>query len=152
MHSRIIELSTQPISEDERISESDYYDNGFIGNIADYVNGKTNRERDIKWFIAFLKAKDIIVANTDESFTMGENVREKFFKERYEQLKNHMGNMSLEEFCSDSLNVYQFKTYIENKYGFYIHNDGCYETLDNFMRYVLDGQTWYFGGTLDYHF
>lgn len=152
MHSRIIELSTEPIKVSERICQSDYYDNGFIGYIADYVDGDTDRESDIKWFIKYLKDKDMILKSNDASFTFGENVREKYFKEKYDALKECMENMSFKKFCSDSLDLYKIQMHIEDKYDFYIHHDGAYQTLDNFMRNVEDRQTWYFGGTLDYHF
>ena len=152
MHSRIIELSTIPITVDERICESDYYDNGFIGNIADYVDGDTDREYDIKWFIDCLIGKEMIAKSDNESFTLGENAREKYFKEKYDALKECMDNMSLEKFCTDSLDLYKIQMYVEDKHDFYIHHDGYYETLDSFMRDVKDGDTWYFGGTLDYHF
>lgn len=152
MHSRIIELSMEPIAVDERICESDYYDNGFIGRIADYVDGNTNREHDIDWFIGYLKGKDMIAKSDNESFTFGDNVREKYFKEKYDALKELGDNMTLEKFCTDSLDLYRICAYIEDKYNFYIHHDGYYETIDSFMRYVEDGHTWYFGGTIDYNF
>ena len=152
MHSRIIELSTEPICVDERICESDYYDNGFIGAIADYVSENTDRNHDIEWFVSYLKSKNVVSKSNEESFTLSDNFREKYFKEKYDALKECVSNMSFETFCKNSLDLYRVTSYIEDKYEFYIHHDGYYETLDSFMRNANDGQTWYFGGTLDYHF
>ena len=152
MHSRIIELSKKPIKKGERIRESDYYDNGFIGNIANYVSGDVDREHDIKWFVSYLKGKDMLIKSDNKSFTLGSSAREKYFKEKYDALKEYIANVSLEKFCTYSLDLYRIGAYIEEKDDFYIHHDGYYETLDSFMRHVEDGDTWYFGGTLDYHF
>ena len=83
MHSRIIELSTEPICVDERICESDYYDNGFIGAIADYVSENTDRNHDIEWFVSYLKSKNVVSKSNEESFTLSDNFREKYFKEKF---------------------------------------------------------------------
>ena len=152
MHSRIYQISKTPVDMDDYIDEEKYYDHWFTNSVADYVDGDTDRENDIKWFVKFLKSKDMILESNDESFTLGENVREKYFKEKYDALKECMENMSFKKFCSDSLALYKIQMHIEDKYDFYIHHDGAYQTIDNFMRNVEDGQTWYFGGILDYHF
>ena len=48
MHSRIYQISTNPIHKDDYIDESNYYDHWFTNSVADYVNGDTNRADDIK--------------------------------------------------------------------------------------------------------
>ena len=50
MHSRIIELSKDPILEHERMCESSVPD-WFYHSIADYTDADTDRDHDIKWFL-----------------------------------------------------------------------------------------------------
>ena len=48
MHSRIFQVSMEPIEKDDYILERDYWDHWFTREIADYVNGSTNRNDDIR--------------------------------------------------------------------------------------------------------
>ena len=50
MHSRIIELSKDPILKHERMCESSVPD-WFYHSIADYTDADTDRDHDIKWFL-----------------------------------------------------------------------------------------------------
>ena len=50
MHSRIIELSKDPILKNERMCESSVPD-WFYHSIADYTDADTDRDHDIKWFL-----------------------------------------------------------------------------------------------------
>lgn len=153
MHSRIIELSKTPIEVDERICESDYYDNGFVGNIADYVNGDTDRTYDIEWFTGYLKEMDLLTVSNEERITFSNDIKEKFFRKKYEEFKKLTSELTFDEFTNASgYQLYLIKNCIEDKFGFYIHYDGCYYTLEAFMKYYAnDNDTWYFGGTIDYH-
>lgn len=152
MHSRIIELSTEPIKMNERITESDYWDNGFIDNIADYVIDVNEEERisSINWFINYLKSKDLLFTNDKEKIVFGTNVKEKHFRNSFEEFDKSLKGMSFEDFCNR--NIYDLMDKIEDKYGFYIHFEGCYYSFDSFVRWFdLDEMEFYFGGILDYH-
>ena len=48
MHSRIIELSKEPVLKQERISEASIPE-WFYNTIADYTDANTDRDHDIKW-------------------------------------------------------------------------------------------------------
>jgi len=51
MHSRIIELSKEPVLKQERISEASIPE-WFCNTIADYTDANTDRDHDIKWFLS----------------------------------------------------------------------------------------------------
>lgn len=153
MHSRIIELSKEPIGVDERICESDYYDNGFIGSIADYV-ASCDRTDAINWICGCLKNKDVITEFDTNKIVFSEDVKEKYFRDSFEEFKKLTSEITFEEFTRDNtFKLYLIKQSIEDTSGFYVHYDGCYWTLDGFIRRcVEDNSTWYIGGTIDYHF
>ena len=152
MHSRIIELSRKIVEVDDRICEDDYYDNGFIGNIADYV-AECNRIDAIEWFAGYLQSRDVITEFDFVKMVFSSDVKEKFFRDKYEEFKKLTSELSFEEFTdSFGMDLYRIQNCISEKFGFYVHYDGCYYTLDNFIREcVKDGETWYIGGVLDYH-
>ena len=61
MHSRIIELSKDPILKHERMCESSVPD-WFYHSIADYTDADTDRDHDIKWFLdAVARVVDVAV-------------------------------------------------------------------------------------------
>jgi hypothetical protein len=153
MHSRIIELSQEPIKVDDRICESDYYDNGFISSIADYVTS-CDRTDAINWVCGYLKNKDVVTEFDTNKIVFSENVKEKFFKDSFEEFNKLTNKITFEDFVGkDDFKLYLIKQSIEDTSGFYIHYDGCYWTLDYFIRRcVEDNEIWYIGGALDYHF
>lgn len=67
MHSRIIELSKDPILKHERMCESSVPD-WFYHSIADYTDADTDRDHDIKWFLDAV-ARVVDVAEDGKSFT-----------------------------------------------------------------------------------
>ena len=153
MHSRIIELSKTPIEVENRICESDYYDNDFIGSVADYVTS-CDRTDAIEWLAGYLKNKGVITEFNTETMTFTEDVKEKFFRDKFEDFKKLASELTFEEFAKDKsgFKLYLIQNCIREKFGFYIHYDGCYWTLDDFIRDCVDNnETWYFGGALDYH-
>lgn len=70
MHARIWQVSTKPVEDDERLSESSFYDN--TGDFADYVSDmtRTEEEEDIKdWLPRILKG--LFVCNGRELTFVG---------------------------------------------------------------------------------
>ena len=71
MHSRIIELSKDPILKHERMCESSVPD-WFYHSIADYTDADTDRDHDIKWFLdAVARVVDVAASIFKESFVFG---------------------------------------------------------------------------------
>lgn len=156
MHSRIFQISREPISKDKYISEDDFYDSGFIGEIADYVSDDTNRDDDIEWIKARLEG---VVDFNGDSFTIKDQRKyfEKSFSDFLEAIKD-ISLLTFKDFCTDA-NDFSYKMYkLENAYrdefGFYINDIGEYgtEPFDDFMRRAKNGDVFYIGATLDYHF
>lgn len=149
MHSRIFQLSSQPINEDDYITEDLFYD-GFVGSIADYVSSDTDRESDIEWFISFLEKYGVKREGNAAYFPKG--FKEIYFEKRLKELKEKVSNMTLHDFC-DSFEAYSLCALIEDRYGFYIYTDSHgLMTLDDFVRNLENEDKFYFGATIDYHF
>lgn len=152
MHSRIFQIATKPISKDEWITEMDFYENhSFLGAIADYVNDDTNREEDIQWLLSKFKNMPVEYNKEESSIVFLKGFKETYFKERFEQLKEKVNHMKPEDFL-DSYEVYKIENLLKDQYGFYMYEDGWNRPLDEFVRHLIEGQKYYFGSTIDYHF
>lgn len=81
MHSRIIELSKDPILKNERMCESSVPD-WFYHSIADYTDADTDRDHDIKWFLDAV-ARVVDVAEDGKSFTFKPKAKQKYFERQY---------------------------------------------------------------------
>ena len=61
--------------------------------------------------------------------------------------------MSLDEFSTDSMKIYQLKQNVDGGSGFYIYSaDFGWETLDSFIRCMEEDEAYYIGGIIDYHY
>lgn len=147
MHSRIIQLSHQPITEDEYITEELFYD-WFVGTIADYVSSTADREGDIDWFTSYLSYFG--AERKDDTVYFPDNFKENYFKERLEKLKDRVSKITLEDFY-DSAVTYGLVKLINDKYGFYVYLDYLMP-LDDFVRKLKGNETFYFGNIIDYRF
>ena len=168
-HSRIFKVQSNLKENFEKLREADYYDNGFLNSVGDYVSEDTNTKEDYEWLA---------------SCTMSE-----LFTVRFE------GVVELESDCEDDsdsmplayldIDVDKTKQYIEKRLtdyaekvaedpyfalsyegetmingdfgGFYIEEDGWgYETLFRFLVRVIKLHkegivTYRLEGSLDYH-
>lgn len=60
--------------------------------------------------------------------------------------------MTFEDFL-DSYEVHKIESLLKDRFGFYVHEDNWTMPLDEFVRRLLiEGQKYYFGSTIDYHF
>ena len=158
MHSRIYQVSTEPISTDELSHEHDYEDY-FVGRIADYVaeieyKGK-GYEQDLKWL---QEATDGIEVNTEKG-TMKITSREAYFRNKYytfQEFLRKLNSMTLTEFIEQygraRLNLYELQCAYEDKYSFYVDVAGETEPLDSFVRSAEENKVYYIGTITDYHF
>jgi hypothetical protein len=152
MHSRIFQISFDPIEKKEYIVESNYWDHWFVREIADYVNGNTDRDDDIKWLEdccdGFVFGKD-----DDGEYFIVEN-KEEYFKEKFErfmQTLDKIKNYTLKDFTNGFFEMWTLKDAYEDKFGFYVDADGELMNLDDFVRGCAKGEKYYIGGTIDYH-
>lgn len=154
MHSRIFQLSAEPISKDDYIDSCEFEEHWFTREIADYVAG-CDREDAIQWLKTWVKGCKIesdekgiylIVENKGEYFTPSYNK----FKETLEKIKD----CKITEFVSCTLqsDIWCLKNYYNERYGFYVYDasDGVL-TFDEFIRNATLNQKYYIGNALDYH-
>ena len=138
MHGKIIELSREHVNKGERITESDFFDVGFIGHYADYVDSVTeeNRRNVILEFLSFLENKRCILNGDMKSFTFDFYAKEKFFLEKFEKFKCLANEITLKDFSNYSTNVYRLQDLLEND-DFFIHCDGVFYKVDYFQKCFL---------------
>lgn len=153
MHSRIIQVSPEPVERDEYIRESSYWDHWFTREIADYV-AISDRDKDIEW-LSTNGYKGIVFDKDEcgEFFIIKD--KEEFFAKRFEKFKEELAKVNeitLYEFAHGK-GIWWLESTYEEKYGFYIHDTDCdyLTTLDEFIRTSDTDVKYYIGGTMDYH-
>ena len=193
MHNRIYavakevigEVSDQVVIPDNiaddifSLSEFSYYEDHFIGEIADYVGEDEDHEGSLEWLKRDLTAMtagqhiqfhplSIPKGNEAEdkpliglAFSIGPEFKKEYFRYNYgrflEKLE-HVKSFSLEDFSSTSSSfpMYELRSLYEDKFSHYVE---LYNTeygtermtLDGFVRSLEPGMMYYVGATLDYH-
>jgi hypothetical protein len=143
----------EPIPKEDYISEVEYYDHWFTNEIADYVNGNTDRAYDIEWLQGH---SDAFIFGADEGgeYFIVKN-KEEYFKphfKRFMEALNKIKDYTLEDFTEGFFEMWTLKDAYEDKFGFYVNADGETISLDSFVRRCATGEKYYIGATIDYHF
>ncbi len=163
MHSRIIQLETEPVPENERLSsweiESDHW---FLYTVADYVAEDEDHAHSLAWFKEILSPGaphiDYFTDEKGEGLILREGFFQAYFSAEYTEfvdaLRKLSESASPDAFANDSLSLpmYNLNAAYDDKYGFYIQNDDtglC--TLNRFLRQARMDTPYYIGGTVDYH-
>ena len=159
MHSRIFQMSPDPINKGEYISESDYYEHWFTNEIADYVNDDCNRDEDIKWLGDY--PRGYVVDKDSNGYYIIVNSKEEYFANAFNRFKEaleKLGTPTIGAFVSThGVDLWPLKDSYEDEFGFYV-DYSAYDcgrelmTFDRFIRRCDIGQKYYIGGTVDYHF
>lgn len=163
MHSRIFQIEASPVSECDYISTGDFED-GFVGQVADYVADSDNRQDDITCLLGdFDNVTDnnsLLIGcslyeynSNEESIIFRTGFKEAYFKAKFESLQEITSQLTLTDFANSPYMVYQIEKLLGEKFGFYIQiKDNGYQSLDEFIRSNIKENTkYYFGNTLDYH-
>lgn len=159
MHSRIFQLSKEPIAKDDYITEHHYYDDWFTREIADYVDDDTDRIEDIEWLKSCASGVEF---DTDEhgEYLIIKN-REQYFEKSFQMFRKYLEEINrqntLKDFANGINGMWSLNAAHEDKFGFYVdftmdadrYSDLV--TFDNFMRTSKDGEKYYIGATIDYH-
>lgn len=152
MHSRIFQVSLNPIDKNDYIRESDYWDHWFLNEVADYVDDDCDAYDDVKWLQDCVKG---ITFGGDENGTYLVVVsREEYFRRSFEKFKitlDKIKDCTLEDFSKGFHEMWQLKDSYEEKFGFYVDADGELMSFDRFVRLCTTEEKYYIGGTLDYH-
>lgn len=156
MHSRIIELSDTKIPAKERIDWNSIPE-WFYGSIADYADNSRDRKGDIEWFIKALNGAASI--NSLGKLVFVENAKVVYFGKRYERFLDHLKaleSVTSEEFAGVAGDIgqkmYRLNEEYNDKYSMYIYYKGDLSPLDEWIRETNLRKSFYFGGTVDYHF
>ncbi len=158
MHSRIFQISKQPIDKTDYIEEDNYYDHWFTNQIADYVNGDTNRESDIDWLKSCYNNQGLSFGADDNGEYFVIEDKNKYFApkfERFQKLLQELSAVTLDDFVSHktSLQMYSLKEAYNDRYGFYVDSEDIFlVSFDEFVRCSKVGVKYYIGATIDYHF
>lgn len=155
MHSRIFQVSTEPISQDEYTIESNYYDHWFTNSIADYVSDNCNRTDDIEWLKDCYEEKGIEFGKDGSGEFLIIRSKVKYFDKAYDRFQEPLEQINKYDMSHFTKGIYEFwelKNAYEEKFGFYMDtDDNGLITLDNFVRIYPENVKLYIGGTIDYH-
>lgn len=158
MHSRIYQVSAEPIYKGE-LSHEYNYENYFVDRIADYVAEveykSESYKQDLKWL---QEATDGIEVDTEKG-TMKVISRETYFRNKYytfQEFLRKLNGMTLTEFIEQygkaRLDLYELQRAYEDKYSFYVDVAGEIEPLDSFVRGAEENKVYYIGTITDYHY
>ena len=169
MHSRIFKVQSDLSKEFERLREYDYYDNGFLNSVGDYVSEDTNTKEDYEW-LASCTMSEVYTVRFEGEIKLDENYGDdpvsmplayldidvdKAKQYIEERLSDYAEKVSEDPYFALS---YEGETMIKGDFGgFYIEEDGWgYETLFQFLIRVVKTHeegiaTYRLEGSLDYH-
>ena len=153
MHSKIIQLDDKSIKKDKHINMNTIIDEQewFLNSIADYINDVMEDQRKMildnhlnKDGFKFSRNKLTIVSAED------------YFRGRYQKLIDSASDLSkatLEDVASGKIwmLVWHINDCYDDKYGDYIYYGGWLNTMDDFVRHH-EGESFYVGGVVDYHY
>lgn len=145
----IIELSKAPVPQDERMTESEFYDSYLLGSIADYFSDDVDRELQKGYFFQSMKQYGAIIG--EDCITFPKGFRERYFEERLKQLKNLVKNITIEQFSSDGMDEYNIRSLVQDKFDTYIQIESGLNCLDSFVRSSQEDTLFYLGGIVYYH-
>lgn len=113
MHSRIFQISNEPINERDYISEYHYDEHWFTNSVADYV-GESDRKHDIEWLRDCQQGAGLLFGSDagGEYFIIED--KQKYFTEPFEDFKKLLKELSattLEDFSTTNLRqvMYELK-------------------------------------------
>lgn len=152
MHSRIFQMDIEPINKKDYIDESTFYEDTFIGTIADYVDEDTNRDEDIQWLVDCYKKYGMEYNKKEDYIIFKKGFKKNYFRERFELFKETIDELTFEDFAYDTrANLYKIKSLMEDRFSFYVYFDDYWMTFDRFVRQLEEGKKYYLGATIDYH-
>ena len=147
MHSRVFQMSTEPLTVDDYAEDYELADMGK----ADYVIA-SDRDDDIAW----LKECSPGIEISDDNSYLVVSSKEEYFKNNYEKFLEAVkeaSTMPLSLFisCQSFSTVYRIESSYEEEYSFRVLLDDCVYSFDDFVRTAEEGKKYFIGSTFDYH-
>ena len=169
MHSRIFKVQSDLSKDFERLREEDYYDNGFLNSVGDYVNEDTDTKEDYEWLadgtmsgvytVRFEGEIEVDSDYGDDPISMPLAYLDIDVDKARQYVDKRLAKYA-EKVAKDPRYAlsYEGETMVNGDFGgFYIEEDGWgYETLFRFLVRVVDSHkegiaTYRLEGSLDYH-
>ena len=163
-HSRIFQINSTPVREEDYIKEDDFCEHWFIASIADYVSSDCNREDDVRNLRDRLTNLKAARFGIDEhyahiSFVVLPGGKESYFAGAYEAFvtaREKTLDMGLTDFATGAAFAEPVRLMgdsFDSEFGYYVSvGEDEIITLDEFIRDAEIGTRYYIGGTLDYHY
>ena len=164
MHSRIMGI-VEKNYYDEHKDEHDWKLSWFyadeVPHFADYCSEDTDVDEDFMWLIECLvqRTDSSLIDIDDKELTIKfkPGFKEAYFRKKWETLvKNVIGAPdAFEQFCGIKQTdfAYRCRKLLNEEYSFYVSDEeGCYETLDEWIRKINYDKTYKCFDTVDYHF
>ena len=162
MHSRIFQISKNPIDEDDYI-DADHYcgcdDEWFLASVADYVSDVDDRDAELDEWLSRFNGRGLEYDSEKETLSVID--RERFFAGKYAKFREMLQTLAgatLADFSGEGnyigMDVYRLSASYEDKFAIYVDNteDGTgLNTFDEFVRHAEKGIPYYLGGVVDYH-
>lgn len=155
-HSRIFQISKKKIDKENYIEEERYYDS-FLGEIADSIEKSCDeRGSDLEYLARTLG--DAAIVKGDKLIVVDKEHYLKGFYEEFKKAAKAIADATLEDFCTTKLSFdeYHLRSMYNDKFDIYMDDNGeegyGNQTLMNFLRRVKNGDVFYIGGIMDYHY
>lgn len=146
------------------------WDMAIIGEVVDavkeiiiekvgYTDADTDRDHDIKWFLDAV-ARVVDVAEDGKSFTFKPKAKQKYFERQYHAFLDkacELTGISLDAFVGEAkydigMAMYKLNEHYQDKFSLYVYFNDELKSLDEWIRETDLSGSFYFGGTLDYHY
>lgn len=160
MHDVIYQITSTPVSKEDYITESYFYEHWFLNSVADSVNEQLDRDESIsglkEWLEHFGSCK---FDEKTASFTLHTGFQEAYFKDKFAEFQKNLQQLekvSLQEFCHNNSLVdgllFKLQSTLADKFRSYVSSEEFETvTLDEFIRSAQMNKTYFIGGVLDYH-
>ena len=160
MHSRIFQISTEPIDKENYLNEDTLQqgDNSFYDYCADIDD--ESRKEDIAYLVNSALPKGMFELLSEDTMRYNGGIEQ--WKEEYvANIRKKAEELTVVNMWQWST-TYYFRQAIQNPlntdYHFYLDGDGCQSFAEQsfaFMQFVSNfdpGTIFYIGGVIDYHF
>lgn len=163
MHSRLFQIANHPIKDDELLDQ--YSLPEFLWETgADYVVPTNDVAQDIEWLFRVYKGA-FALGKEKNTFLIAPGGKNAFFKPKYKDFMEQvtlLTTTTFEAFVGEEagpmdtkldLTISSLCRAFNERSGFYVFQDNMgLMSLDAWMRRAKEGELYYFGTILDYHF
>lgn len=157
MHSRIIQVSKEPVTKDKYISEAFVPD--WFYNTADYVIETESRIDEVERVEGYLKRRGAEFNTEEDNAYFIISDREKYFENDYRSFVNKLEelhkitdiNSFIEPYGQVSSLLFKIDELYDPRFDFYVVYKEEFMTMASFMRTCDTGCKYYIGEILDYH-